>query len=86
MFLYGIAISEQEALFLIISVAFWIALIGGVGAVSRTKVSGFSRDVNNPEEDLLFKSFVDGEIDDDEYRFRREALRRVPHPCTHDGA
>ncbi|GAA1264993.1 MULTISPECIES: SHOCT domain-containing protein [Planotetraspora] len=86
MFLYGIAISEQEALFLIVSVLFWVAIIGGVGAVLRTKVPVSGRGAGSREEDMLFRRFVDGEIDDDEYRFRREALRQIPHPCGHDGS
>ncbi|GII34395.1 SHOCT domain-containing protein [Planotetraspora mira] len=83
MYLYGIATGEEEALFLLLTVLFWVAVVGGVGAALRFKARG--RRARTPE-DVLFQRFVAGEIDDDEYRHDREVLRGVPHLCGRDGS
>ncbi|GAA1287259.1 hypothetical protein Psi02_52640 [Planotetraspora silvatica] len=72
--LYGITISQEEFLFLLIAVLFWAAVIGGAGAALHAKARAWRS--RTPEE-ALFQRFTAGKIDDDEYRHRLEALRAV---------
>ncbi|WP_204071425.1 hypothetical protein [Planotetraspora phitsanulokensis] len=66
------ATSQEELLFLLVTVLIWVAVIGGVGAALHAKTR--AQRSRTPEE-ALFQRFTAGKIDDDEYRHRLEALR-----------
>ena len=63
-------------------VAFWAVVAWAVVAVLRRSRS---HDVRSPDaRAILDERFTRGEIDEDEYRARREMLRRVGRPSTSD--
>jgi putative membrane protein len=53
----------------------WATIVGSVVFAFRDRHAGAHGAPRSREEDQLFKKFARGEIDDDEYRTRREALR-----------
>jgi uncharacterized membrane protein len=83
-YLYGVELSGREALLLAVCcLLFWLVVIGGLRVILHDGSSGGRRHRGpRSPEDVLFQRFVDGEIDDDEYRHGREALRGTPQPCA----
>ncbi|GAA4557676.1 hypothetical protein [Planotetraspora kaengkrachanensis] len=72
MHLYSFATSQEEFLFLLVTVMFWVVVVGGLGAAIHARARAHKS--RTPEE-ALFQGFTAGKIDDDEYRHRLEALR-----------
>jgi hypothetical protein len=74
--MYADVINDWKGLFAAFDVLFTVLAFGGIGALLRLPYPkgphGASR---SPEENRLFKKFANGEIDDDEYRRRRETIR-----------
>lgn len=82
MYVHPYDINDLKALFVAFDVLFTVLMFGGVGALLRHSYSNGPHGVRrSSEENLLFKKFANGKIDDDEYRRRREALRNSAH-CT----
>jgi uncharacterized membrane protein len=85
MYLYGFALSNSEMLLATFSfVLLCGAVIGGVKVILHDPLDDLLPRGRSCEEDMLFRRFADGEIDDDEYRHHREALRGSPGgktPC-----
>ena len=77
-----LTITGWEAVLLALScVLFWAAIIGIVRAVLHDPTPCHAAGTRTPEEYRLFRRFADGEIDDDEYRHDREALRGEGKPA-----
>ncbi|WP_371785398.1 hypothetical protein [Streptosporangium subroseum] len=81
--MHGNGINEwSRALFVVGEILFWTLCIGG-GLILFRDVRYRASTPWISEERLLFDRFARGEIDDDEYRHLREALRDVtPPPST----
>lgn len=62
-------------------VLFWASIVGAVAVLCDTSPSAYST-TRSSEEELLFESFARGEIDDEEYRHHRQALRGGVHPAA----
>jgi putative membrane protein len=69
-------------------VAFWGGLIGLVWYLVTHAPKGGDRSAPSPSspEQILDERFARGEIDADEYRTRRDALRDSSRDPTHSGA
>ncbi|MFC4533394.1 hypothetical protein [Sphaerisporangium dianthi] len=87
MYLYGFALSNSELLLTGLGVVLFCAtIIAGVKVVLHDPSSDMLPGALSYEEDALFRKFADGEIDDDEYRLHREALRGSPPSAAARGA
>jgi hypothetical protein len=76
MYVHTYDINDLKALFVAFDVLFTVLMFGGVGALLRHSYPNGPHGIRrSSEENLLFKKFANGKIDDDEYRRRREALR-----------